>query len=100
MKVHSWDNVKIIAWKDKNKEGKVLKVDTKNLKVTVENANIVTRHIKKQWSTPGQIVKFEKPLDVSNVMVIDPSTWKPSRIWYRFEWDKKVRYFKKSGKNL
>ncbi len=99
MKVHSWDKVKVIAGKDKGKEGKILSVDTKNNRVLVEWVNIVTRHVKKQWSTPGQIVKTERSIDASNVMVID-STGKPSRIAYKFEWEKKVRVSVKSWKTL
>ena len=99
MKVHTWDKVKVIAWKDKNKEGKVIAVDTKNSRVLIEGVNIVTRHLKKQWSTPGQIVKVEKSIDASNVMVID-STGKATRVGYKIEWDKKVRVSKKSWKVL
>lgn len=99
MKVHSWDKVKVIAWKDKGKEGKVLSVDTKSSRVVVEWVNIATRHIKKQWSTPGQIIKLEKSIDASNVMVLDKS-WKPTRVGYKIEWDKKTRVSKKSWKAL
>jgi len=99
MKVHTWDKVKVIAWKDKGKEGKILSVDTKASRVLVEWVNIVTRHIKKQWTNPGQIVKTEKTIDVSNVMIID-ATNKPTRIGYKIEAGKKERISKKSGKKI
>lgn len=99
MKVHTWDKVKVIAWKDKGKEWKILSVDTKAKRIIVEGVNIVTRHVKKQWTTPGQIVKSERSIDPSNVMVID-STWKPTRIGYRIEAGKKERFSKKSGKQI
>lgn len=99
MKVHTWDKVKVTTWKDKNKEGKVLSVDTKNNRVLVEWVNIVTRHVKKQWTNPGQIVKLEKSIDASNVMVID-STGKATRIGYKIENWKKERVSKKSGKKI
>jgi len=99
MKVHTWDKVKVTTWKDKNKEGKVLSVDTKNNRVLVEWVNIVTRHVKKQWANPGQIVKLEKSIDASNVMVID-STGKATRVGYKIENWKKERVSKKSGKKI
>jgi large subunit ribosomal protein L24 len=100
MKIRSWDKVVVIAWKDKGKEWKILSVDTKNNRVLVENINIVTKHIKKQGTTPGQIVKVEKSLDASNVMILCPTTSKPTRIWFKIEWNKKTRVSKKSGKNI
>lgn len=99
MKVHTWDKVKVIAWKDKGKEGKILSVDTKASRVLVEGVNIVTRHIKKQWTTPGQIVKTERSIDASNVMLID-STGKTTRVGYRIEAGKKERISKKTGKKI
>ena len=53
--------------------------------------------MKRQGSTPGQKVTFEKPIDVSNVMLIDPKTSKPTRVGYKVENGKKVRIAKKSG---
>lgn len=99
MKVHTWDKVKITTWKDKWKEGKILSVDTKNKRVLVEGVNIVSRSVKKQGTNPGQIVKIEKTIDVSNVMLID-STGKPTRIGYKIENGKKERIAKKSGKTI
>ena len=98
MKIHSWDKVKIIAWKDKGKEWKVLMVNKEKNRIVVENVNIATKHIKKQWNTPGQIVKIEKFIDASNAMFICKTTWKPTRIWFKIENNKKVRYSKKSWK--
>lgn len=100
MKIRSWDKVVITAWKDKKKEWKVLAVDTKTKRVIVEGVNIVTRHIKKQWTTPGQIVKVEKSIDISNVSLKCPTTGKQTRIWISIENWKKVRISKKSGKSL
>lgn len=98
MKVRSWDTVKIIAWKDKGKQWKIAAVDKSNSRVLVEGVNIVTRHIKKQWATPGQIVKAEKSIHVSNVALIDSTTNKTTKIGFKFEWEKKVRFAKKSWK--
>lgn len=100
MKIRSWDKVVVTAWKDKWKEWKILAVDIKKGRVLVEGVNIVTRHIKKQWTTPGQIVKAEKTIDVSNVSLKCPTTWKQTRIWIKIEGWKKTRVSKKSGKTI
>lgn len=100
MKIHSWDIVRVIAWKNKGKEGKVLSVDKKSERVLVEGVNIVKKHIKKQGTTPGQIVEMEKPIHVSNVSAIDPETKMVTRIGFKIEGNKKIRIAKKSGKSL
>lgn len=97
MKIHSNDEVIVIAGKDKGKKGKVLKANPVSGTVLVEGVNIVTRHIKRQGSTPGQKVNYEKPIDASNVMLIDPKTKEPTRVGYKLEGGKKVRVAKKSG---
>jgi len=100
MKIHSGDLVKVIAGKDKGKEAKVLSVDTKAERVIVEGVNIAKKHVKGQGNVPGQIVEIERAIHVSNVMVIDPSTKKPTRIGFKIEGGKKIRIAKKSRKAL
>ena len=97
MKIHSNDEVIVIAGKDKGKKGKVLKVNPLSRTILVEGVNIITRHIKRQGTTPGQKVSFEKPIHVSNVMLLDPKTDAPTRVGYKLENGKKVRIAKKSG---
>ena len=80
MKIKKGDTVKVIAGKDKDKEGKVLSVDKKNGKVVVEN---------------GGIIQKEAALDVSNVMYVYKG--KPTRIGFKVENDKKVRFAKSTG---
>lgn len=102
MKIRKDDNVLVISWKDKWKTGKVLKVLTKTNRIVVENIKVVTRHMKKMWATPGQMIKKENPIDASNVMIVCPFTWKPTRIWYVLvedkKWVKKFRFSKKALK--
>lgn len=108
MKIHTGDTVRIIAGKDKFRlegdkkipfEGKVIKAFPDKDKVIVEGANIITKHIKKQGTTPGQKVQFEKPIHVSNVMLVCPDTKKPTRI--RIVQGKKTeRISVKSGKKI
>ena len=100
MKVRTWDNVKVISWKDKGKIWKILKVNKEDWRVIVEWVNIVTKHVKGYANVPGQIVKIEKSVDVSNVMLVCPETKKPTKIGYKVENGKKSRYSKKSGKNI
>ncbi|MDD2487511.1 MAG: 50S ribosomal protein L24 [Candidatus Gracilibacteria bacterium] len=100
MKIRSGDKVVVTAGKDKGKEGKILAVDTKNSRVVIEGINIVTKHIKKQGATPGQIIKVEKSIDVSNVSLKCPTTGKPTRIGVKIEGGKKTRVSKKSGKAI
>jgi large subunit ribosomal protein L24 len=100
MKIHTKDKVVVISGKDKGKTGTVTRVDTKGKKVLIEGVNIVKKHVKRQGSTPGQIVSFEKPIDVSNVMLVDPKDGKPTRVGYVIKDGKKTRIAKKSGTTL
>lgn len=97
MKIHKDDTVIITTGKDKGKKGKVLKAYPNENKVVVEKVNIITKHMKRRGETAGQILKYEAPIDASNVMILCPDTGKPSRIGYRIENGKKVRIVKKSG---
>lgn len=102
MKIRKDDKVLVVSGKDKGKTGKVLKVLTKTNRVIVEGLNMVTRHYKKVWTTPGQIIQKENPMDVSNVMLVCPFTDKPTRVWFVFveeKWvSKKFRFSKKALK--
>ena len=96
-KIKKDDMVRVIAGKDKGRDGKVLSVDTKNGKVTVEGINMVTKHQKPTQGNPqGGIVKSERPIDVSNVMLL--ADGQPTKVGFRMEGDKKVRFAKKTGK--
>ena len=97
MKIHSNDQVVVTSGKDKGKKAKVLRVNTKDNSIVVEGVNIVPRHMKRQGSTPGQKVTFEKPINVSNVMLLDPKSGEPTRVGYKVENGKKVRVAKKSN---
>ena len=97
-KIKKGDTVKVIAGKDKDKEGKVLSVDQKNNKVVVEGVNIVSRHTRpSQTNQDGGIIKKEAPILACKVMLVDPKTNEPTRVGYKVDGDKKVRYAKKSG---
>lgn len=66
----------------------------------VEGVNAVKRHMPKQGNTPGQIIESERAIHSSNVQILDPSTKQPSKIGFRIEDGKKIRFAKKSGKAI
>ena len=96
MKIKKGDTVKVSAGKDKDKEGKVLSVDKKNGKVVVEGVNMVTKHANPSAANQnGVIIQKEAALDMSNVMYVYKG--KPTRIGFKVENDKKVRFAKSTG---
>ena len=100
MKIHKDDQVIVISGKDKGKKAKVLRAIPTENKIFVEGVAVVTRHMKRQGSTPGQKVTYEKPINASNVMLLDPKTGTPTRVGYKMEGGKKIRFAKKSGNTL
>jgi large subunit ribosomal protein L24 len=96
-KIRKGDRVMVLAGKDKGRQGAVLKVFPKEERVLVEGLNIVQRHTKPSQGDPqGGIKKKEAPLHVSNVAVVD-SKGKPTRVGFRVDGDKKVRFAKTTG---
>ncbi|MCR4687603.1 MAG: 50S ribosomal protein L24 [Lachnospiraceae bacterium] len=96
MKIKKGDTVKVIAGSSNGKEGKVLSVDHKNSKVVVEGVNVVTKHSKPSAGNPnGGIINKEAPIDASNVMYLHKG--QPTKVGFKVEGDKKVRYAKSTG---
>ena len=94
MKIKKGDTVKVIAGKDKDKEGKVLAV--KDGKVLVEGVNMVTKHTKPSAANQqGGIVNKEAAIDASNVMLV--VNGKDTRVGFKMDGDKKVRVAKATG---
>ena len=111
MKLKKGDKVIIISGADKGKEGTILKVLVKTNRVVLEGEGLtkIKKHLKPSQVNPdGGIVEIEKPMDASNVMLIDPKDKTRTRIGYKTVTEtnkketvtKKVRYAKKSGKEL
>ena len=95
------DTVYVNAGNDKGKTGKVLSVDPAKQRVIVEGVNMVSKHTKPNAKQPqGGIIKQEAPVHVSNLNLIDPKSGKPTRVGFKVEGDKKVRYAKKSGEEI
>ena len=96
VKIKTGDTVKVIAGKDKDKEGKVLSIDPKANRVLVEGVNMVKKHEKPSGrNQTGGIITREAPIDLSNVMYLHKG--KPTRIGYKVEDGKKVRVAKSTG---
>jgi large subunit ribosomal protein L24 len=99
--------VRVISGKDSGKTGRVLRTDPKKRRVYVEGINVQKRH-----TTPrtlrdtqraqelGGIIEAEGPIDVSNVMLLDPETNKPTRVEVKREGGRRVRVAKGSGKEI
>ena len=97
MKIKTGDMVKVIAGKDKDKEGKVISVNKKDNKILVEGVNMITKHTKPSMANQqGGIVHQEAPIDASNVMLLHEG--KATRVGFKMDGDKKVRFAKTTGK--
>ncbi|MDO4951728.1 MAG: 50S ribosomal protein L24, partial [Bacteroidales bacterium] len=95
------DTVYVNAGNDKGKTGKVLSVIRDTDRAIVEGINMVSRHTKPNSKQPqGGIIRQEAAIHISNLNLIDPKSQKPTRVGYRMEGDKKIRYAKKSGEEI
>ncbi len=101
MKIKKGDQVKVITGSSKGVVAKVTKVFPKEDKIIVEGVNIVKKHLKPSQVNPdGGIIEKELPIHVSNVMAYDAKAKAPSKLGYKEEKGKKVRYYKRSGNTL
>jgi large subunit ribosomal protein L24 len=102
MKIKTGDKVKVLSGKDRGKTGKVVQV-LKNKKtnqsfVVVEDVNMLKKHMKPgRKNDKGQIIELPAPINISNVMLLDPSSGKPTRVGYKQEGEDKKRIAKVSG---
>lgn len=100
MKLKTGDKVVVVSGSNKGKEGKITKI--LDNKVIVEGINIVKKHLKpKNNNGTGEIIEMEAPIHVSNVMLSDPKTKKPTKV--KIEKDskgKKIRISKKSNEKI
>ena len=95
------DTVYVNAGNYKGKTGKVLSVNPSEDRAIVEGINMVSKHTKPNPKQPqGGIVKQEAPIHISNLNLLDPKTNTPTRVGYKFDGDKKIRYAKKSGEEI
>lgn len=95
-KVKKGDTVKVITGKHRGQTGKITKVFLEDAKVLVDGVNVVTRHAKPSQANPEGPYQITRPLHISNVAIVD-SSGDVSKVGYRIEDEKKVRFFKKTG---
>lgn len=96
------DTVVVRAGKYRGKTGKITATHPRENKVTVEGINVVKKHVKPNQQNPqGAILEVTKPVWVSKVSIVEPTSKKASRIGYSIDKDgKKTRMFKKTGKEI
>ena len=100
-KIRKGDKVAIISGKDKGKRGEVLRVLPKENRAVVQGVNTVTRHTRASMQNQGGLVKKEAPIHLSNLMLIDPSSDKPTRVGFKtLEDGTKVRVARSSGEQI
>ena len=103
MRIRTDDTVVVISGKDKGRTGKVIRTDPKRDRVYVEGVNMVKRHMR---PTPGRpnapvgVIEKEGPVHVSNVAIVDPEQHKATRIGVRRDGDRRMRFAKRSNREL
>ncbi|HZX58336.1 MAG TPA: 50S ribosomal protein L24 [Mucilaginibacter sp.] len=102
LKIRKGDLVKVIAGDSKGSQGKVLEIITDKNRALVEGANMVSKHTKPNAATPnGGIVKMEAAIHISNLMLVDPKSGKPTRVGrQRNAAGKLVRIAKTTGEEI
>uniref|UniRef100_UPI00404A1D8E 50S ribosomal protein L24 n=1 Tax=Flavobacterium sp. TaxID=239 RepID=UPI00404A1D8E len=101
LKIKSGDTVRVIAGDHKGSEGKVLRVIIDKNRAIIEGVNMVSKHTKPSAKNPqGGIVKKESSMDISNLALLDPKSNEVTKVGYKMEGDKKVRFSKKSNQVL
>lgn len=105
MKIKTGDKVKVLIGKDNGKTGKVIQVFDNDKKgqvyVVVENVNILKKNMRpRKEGEKGQIIELPAPINISNVMLIDPKSNKPTRVGYKVEGKEKKRVAKVSGEYI
>lgn len=105
MRLKVGDQVEVVSGEDKGVRGAIQRVILKKNRVVVAGVNMVKKHQKAQPTggakAQGGIIEFEAPIDISNVMLVCPTEGVPTRVGVRRNEDgKRVRFSKKSGKDL
>jgi len=96
-KIKKGDKVQIMTGKDRGERGTVLRVFPKKNQVIVEELNMVKKHQKAAQNREGGIIDQEAPVNISNVMVVDPNDDKPCRVGFEIHDEKKTRVSKRTG---
>jgi large subunit ribosomal protein L24 len=107
LKIRRDDTVEVISGKDKGKTGKVLRVEPRKNRVFVEGMNIQKRHQRprslrdtQRAEAVGGVIETEGPIHISNVMLVDPKSGKPTRVRIERKDGRRTRVAKKSGETF
>ena len=95
-KLKKGDEVIVLAGKDKGKKGTIASVDPKAGKAVVDGINMAIRHTRQSQTSQGGRIPKALPIDLSNLSLLDKNG-KPTRVGFKIEGDKKVRYAKTTG---
>ena len=95
-KIRKGDKVMVMTGKDKGRSGEVIEVDPKAERAVVDGLNIAIRHTRQSQTTQGGRQPKAMPIHISNLAIVDKDG-KPTRVGFRMEGDKKVRYAKTTG---
>jgi large subunit ribosomal protein L24 len=98
-KLKKGDKVVVLTGKDKGKTGEISAVMPKDNQAVVEGVNIAIRHTKQSQSSQGGRIPKAMPIDLSNLAIVDKNG-KATRVGFRMEGDKKVRYAKTTGESI
>jgi len=96
-KLKKGDRVIVLAGKDKGKKGVIAQVMPGEGRAVVDGINLIRRHTKQSASQEGGIITKPAPIQLSNLAIEDPKDGKPTRVGFKVDGDKKVRYAKRSG---
>ena len=99
-KLKTGDHVIVLTGRDKGKEGDILSVNPKAGRAMVAGINMVTRHVRQTQSTQGGRLQQEAPIQLSNLAMVDPKDGGATRVGFRKEDGRKVRFAKKSGETI
>jgi len=99
-KLKKGDKVKVITGSQKGTEGEILEMLPRVGKAIVDGVNIAKKHMKPTNENPGGIIDKAMPIQLSNLMFVDPKSGTPTRVGTRVEEGKIVRYSKKSGETI
>ena len=95
------DTIKVLAGKNRGNTGKVLKVFATRSLVSVDGINVYKKHVRpKKQGEKGQVVSLARPLHISNVQIMCPACSRASRIGFKMEGNKKIRYCKKCNAGI
>ena len=101
LKIKRGDTVVVISGKDKGKRGEVERVIPKKNRVVVNGVNERTRHARPSQNNQQGLFTFDAPIDISNVMLVDPGSGDPTKVGSRFtDSGEKVRVAKKTGRDI